>query len=70
MSCGTASTRRPNELDPQRSDDELIAYTLIRTWALLSGRSLRRDVPIDQLSEHELIEFWADALTSEERAPR
>ena len=68
MSCLEASPRRHSTPDPQRSDDDLIAYTLIRTWALLSGRSLRRDVPVDQLSEHELIEFWADSLISEEGA--
>jgi hypothetical protein len=68
MSCLAASPRRHSAPDPQRSDDDLIAYTLIRTWALLSGRSLRRDVPVDQLSEHELIEFWADSLISEEGA--
>jgi hypothetical protein len=67
MSCIVASARRPDALDPQRSNDELIAFTLIRTWALLSGRSLRR-VPVDQLSEDELIEFWADSVTSGEEA--
>ncbi|HEX6469889.1 MAG TPA: hypothetical protein VF069_12400 [Streptosporangiaceae bacterium] len=60
--------RRADALDPQRSNDELIAFTLIRTWALISGRSLRRDVALDQLSEDELIDFWADSLTSGEDA--
>jgi hypothetical protein len=68
MSCLAASSRRHSALDPQRSDDELIAYTLIRTWTLLSGRSLRHDVPADQLSERELIEFWADSPASKEAA--
>jgi hypothetical protein len=52
--------------DPQRSDDELIAYMLIRIWALATGRTLRRDVPPEQLSEEELIDFWADPLTEQE----
>jgi hypothetical protein len=66
MSCIVASLSLPGAPDPQRSNDELIAFTLIRTWALVTGRSLRRDVPVDQLSEDELIDFWADPLTSGE----
>jgi hypothetical protein len=45
------------------ADDEVLAAVLIRMWALASGRTLRRDVPPDQLSPAELIEFWADDLT-------
>jgi hypothetical protein len=67
MSCLAASPRRHHALDPQHSDDDLIAYTLIRIRALTTGRALRRDVPIDQLSEEELIEFWADSLTAGEQ---
>jgi hypothetical protein len=32
-------------------------------WALASGRTLRSDVPPDQLTVAELIDFWADDLT-------
>lgn len=66
MSCLTACPSGHRALDPQRSDDELIAYTLIWTWALITGRSPRHDVPIDQLDERELLEFWADPLTAGE----
>lgn len=52
--------------DPRRSDDELIAYMLIRIWALMTGRSMRRDVSPDRLSEDELIDFWADPLIEQE----
>ena len=52
--------------DPRRSDDELIAYMLIRIWALMTGRSMRRDVSPDRLSEEELIDFWADPLIEQE----
>jgi hypothetical protein len=32
-------------------------------WALASGRALPRNVRPDQLSEEELIGFWADDLS-------
>jgi len=48
---------------PDDSGDEFLAALLIRMWALASGRTLRRDVPPDQLSPEELIAFWADDLT-------
>lgn len=48
---------------PEEPGDEFLAAVLIRMWALASGRILRRDVPPDQLSAEELIEFWADDLT-------
>jgi hypothetical protein len=43
--------------------DEVLAGLLIRMWALASGRTLRRDVPPEQLSAEELIDFWADDMT-------
>lgn len=42
------------------SDDELVASLLICTWSIATGRRLRRDVPPGELTESELIEFWAD----------
>jgi hypothetical protein len=44
-------------------DDDLLAALLIRMWALASGRSLPRDVPATQLTEEELINFWADDMS-------
>jgi hypothetical protein len=44
-------------------DDDLLAAVLFRMWALASGRSLPRNVRPDQLSEEELIGFWADDLS-------
>ena len=44
-------------------DDDLLAGLLISMWALVSGRFLRRGVRPDQLSEEELITFWADDQT-------
>lgn len=41
-------------------DDILLAALYIRMWALASGRLLPRDVPPSELSEEELISFWAD----------
>jgi hypothetical protein len=49
-----AKRRRPS------SDDELLAHLLIHTWILITGRMLRSDVPPQDLTEQELIEFWAD----------
>jgi hypothetical protein len=48
---------------PSGDDDDLLAKVLISMWALASGRFLRRGVRPDQLSEEELIEFWADDMT-------
>jgi hypothetical protein len=42
------------------SDDERVATLLINTWSLATGRRLRSDVPPGDLTESELIEFWAD----------
>ena len=44
-------------------DDEQLAALLIRMWSLASGRTLRSDVSPDQLTEEELIRFWADDFT-------
>jgi hypothetical protein len=42
------------------SNDEIIAFLLISTWQVTTGRRLRGDVPPGQLTERELIDFWAD----------
>jgi hypothetical protein len=44
------------------AEQALLALTLITTWALATGRTLRSGVPPGQLTEDELIEFWADPL--------
>jgi hypothetical protein len=43
-----------------QAEDDLLAFLLISTWMLITGRTLRTDVPPGQLSEAELIEFWAE----------
>ncbi|MGH3279816.1 MAG: hypothetical protein ACRDNW_11865 [Trebonia sp.] len=63
---GTARRHSPGPRSGTRfsdPDDELLAAVLIRMWTLASGRTLRRDVPPDQLSTEELIAFWADDMT-------
>jgi hypothetical protein len=45
---------------PDSDDDGHLAAMYIRMWSLASGRRLRDDMPPDQLSEDELITFWAD----------
>jgi len=42
------------------SDDEQIVQLLIQTWTLMTGRTLRSDVPPQELTEQELIDFWSD----------
>jgi hypothetical protein len=42
------------------SEDELLALLLIHTWTLTTGKTLRCDVPPQELTEEELIEFWSD----------
>ena len=42
------------------SEDELIAELLIRTWTLTTGKTLRYEVPLNELTEEELIDFWTD----------
>jgi hypothetical protein len=44
------------------ADDRHLAAMYICLWSLASGRRLRDDVPPEQLSEDELIAFWADDL--------
>jgi hypothetical protein len=46
------------------NDDDVLAAVLIRMWSLASGRILRSDVRPDQLTENELIGFWADDMAS------
>jgi hypothetical protein len=43
-----------------KARDDLLAFLLIHTWTLITGRELRSDVPPMELSEEELITFWAD----------
>jgi hypothetical protein len=52
--------RVPDWQAPRTGDDDLLAANLQRTWEYVSGRSLPPDVRLDQLSEEELIGFWAD----------
>jgi len=42
------------------SNDDLVAFLLINTWALTTDRRLRSDVRPWELPESELIEFWTD----------
>jgi hypothetical protein len=53
---------RVGEASTPHSDDELLGLVLIATWALRTGRTLRRDVPFGALTTTELIAFWADPL--------
>jgi hypothetical protein len=52
----------PGEFAPvyAQAKDDLLAFLLIHTWTLMTGRVLRSDVPPAELSDDELIAFWAD----------
>jgi hypothetical protein len=43
-------------------DDELVGL-LVRMWSLASGRTLPRGVRPADLTEQELLDFWADDLS-------
>lgn len=49
--------------DASIAGDDILAAMYVRMWSLASGRRLRSDVRPDQLSEEELITFWADDLS-------
>jgi hypothetical protein len=46
------------------ADDDFLADLYVRMWELASGRRLRKDVRPEQLTQEELISFWADDLAS------
>lgn len=48
--------------DSGQNDDELAAL-LVRMWSLASGRSLPSGVRPADLTEQELLDFWADDLS-------
>jgi hypothetical protein len=56
--CARLSGPRYHHADDE--EDALLARVLITSWSLASGRTLRSDVPPHQLTEDELIAFWAD----------
>ena len=49
-------------------EDRILAILLINTWTLTTGRTLR-NVPPCQLTEEELINFWADDSIGEPNSP-
>ncbi len=51
---------RGRTLGHAQAEDDLLAFLLISNGMLITGRTLRSDVPPGQLSESELIEFWAE----------
>lgn len=45
---------------PMPDDDDLLALVLITTWTARTGRLLPIGVPPAELTEQQLIDFWAD----------
>jgi hypothetical protein len=42
------------------TNDDMVAFLLVATWMLVTGRELRSDVPMCELTEQELVDFWSD----------
>jgi hypothetical protein len=49
-------------------EDQALACLLITQWTLLTGRTLRTDVPLHMLSSEELVSFWADRQMTQDCA--
>jgi len=52
-----------------QDEDERLARVLITSWTLITGRTVRADVPPHLLSEEELVTFWADDRMIADRPP-
>jgi hypothetical protein len=52
------------------TDDESLGLMLTCTWSLITGRTLRSDVPPAELTEQELIDFWAEDEPLASESPR
>lgn len=57
MGCGEFERRKITRLST--SEDELLAFLLVCTWVLATGRPFPL-VPLQEMTEQELIDFWAD----------
>ncbi|MEV7011992.1 hypothetical protein [Streptosporangium sp. NPDC051022] len=56
--------RRPGPPpSPWTCDEDQLLVLLVTTWALISGR-IPPNRPADQLTDTELIAFWADDQTA------
>lgn len=58
-----ASSGFPRQARRSSGEDELPARVLITSWSLATGRTLR-GVASQELTEDELISFWADDQTA------
>jgi hypothetical protein len=65
MSVSQSGSQRGTPDAPDYYDD-LLATLLIHAWMVATGRTLRADVPPHELSEAELIDFWADDFGSDQ----
>lgn len=57
MGCGEFGSHKVTRLST--SEDELLAFLLVSTWVLATGRPFPR-VPLQEMTEQQLIDFWAD----------
>lgn len=47
-----------------QADDDTLAAMYVRMWSLATGRRLLPGIRPEQLTVDELIDFWADDLSS------
>lgn len=48
---------------PLVEDDDTLAAMYLRMWSLATGRRLQPGVRLEELTEDELVGFWADDLS-------
>jgi hypothetical protein len=65
LSLPAPAGRRGNEpmAYAAHAEDDTLVLLLVSTWELCTGRTLR-SAPASELTEDELIEFWADDRTA------
>jgi hypothetical protein len=64
--CVPIERRQSGHFPQAGPDDHAIALALTTVWAIRTGRRLR-PVPVSELSEQELVAFWADDQIGEDR---
>jgi hypothetical protein len=61
--CAAAQDPCPSRSAPLDEDDGTLAAMYLRMWSLATGRRLPPGVRLEDLTEDELVGFWADDLS-------
>lgn len=54
----------PDLKQADQADDDTLAAMYVRMWSLATGRRLLPGIRPEQLTVDELVDFWADDLSS------